>query len=373
MILGISIDPIEARKLDGRSGDANVNLFCSGFHQKLDDLLRGGAADNGIVDEHETLALNVFDERGQFHLNAQFAQLLVGGNERPVDVAALDHALAVRNATDFTEAQRRRYAAVRYRDDDVGFTGVLNRQTRAHSLASTVEQLPEHLAVGSCKVNELKEAHRLFLKRHASLDSHSVLIDDDHLSRFEFVSGNSAHRSKSAGLACYEVAFLPKSARCQRADPKRVPKSNHALGSQNGDAVGSLGPQHNLTHGFFWPLVHVVDEDPRQHLAVARGIKMLAVGLHLRPKFLGIDEVAVVSDGNFADEALAIDGLCVAKNAGSGGAVSGVTDPHVSWEGVQHLFVEDVGHQPHVFVKAHLGTIADGNARRFLAPMLKRK
>ena len=64
----------------------------------MNQLHHSGSADNGIVHNHNALALDNVFERVELEAHAHGAQLLRGLDERAGDVAVLDQAGAVGNA-----------------------------------------------------------------------------------------------------------------------------------------------------------------------------------------------------------------------------------------------------------------------------------
>ena len=103
--------------------------------QKLNDAHGRGAADDGIVDQHDALALYGGGDWVQFDANLHFSALLRGLNERAADVFVFEEAYAVRDAGSARIADRRVNAAVRNADDDVRLNGVFQREEAARALA----------------------------------------------------------------------------------------------------------------------------------------------------------------------------------------------------------------------------------------------
>src|SRR5262249_47781123 len=86
------VDSVVAGPLDGRGGDAHVPLSRARRPHHLHDLPARGAADDGIVDDHDALAIEYFAVWVQFDLDAEVSDALLGLDERPAHVMVPDEA-----------------------------------------------------------------------------------------------------------------------------------------------------------------------------------------------------------------------------------------------------------------------------------------
>ena len=86
---------------------------------------------------------------------------------------------------------------------------------------------------------------------------------------------------------------------------------------------------------------------------------------------LGVDEVAVVAEGELAGRGVPEHGLGVAPAGRAGGRVAGVADAEVAGQGLQRPVVEDRGHEAHVLDDGDVVAGADRHAGRLLAAVLQ--
>ena len=86
----------------------------------------------------------------------------------------------------------------------------------------------------------------------------------------------------------------------------------------------------------------------------------------------GVDQVAVVTEGEARVTRLAVDGLRVAPGARAARRVARVADGEVSFERCHVALVEDVGDEAHVLQDIDVLAVAHRHAGRLLAPMLQR-
>ena len=77
----------------GRRGEVDFPRAAPPRH--LDELLAGGAPDDGVVDEEDVPTVELELYGVQLSPNALLPKLLAGHDERPRDVSVLDEALAV--------------------------------------------------------------------------------------------------------------------------------------------------------------------------------------------------------------------------------------------------------------------------------------
>src|SRR5699024_9085761 len=98
VISRVDVGAVVAGVDKGRGGDAHVDLLGAGVPQELDDSGAGGAADDGIVDEHHALAPHHLGDGVQFDLHLVLPGALAGGDEGAGDVAVFDEPHGVGDA-----------------------------------------------------------------------------------------------------------------------------------------------------------------------------------------------------------------------------------------------------------------------------------
>ncbi len=87
------IDPVIVGMFDRRAGDPHMDFFGAALAHHGDDFCRGGAADDAVVDQHNTLALDA-DARRRIvlELHAKLANALLWLDEGPPDIVIADDA-----------------------------------------------------------------------------------------------------------------------------------------------------------------------------------------------------------------------------------------------------------------------------------------
>ena len=88
--------------------DPEVDFLCTGIPQQLDDAGGGGAAHDGVIHQHDPLALDGAGHHVQLDAHAVFALLLAALDKGAADVFIFDEADAVGNAALLRVAERRK-------------------------------------------------------------------------------------------------------------------------------------------------------------------------------------------------------------------------------------------------------------------------
>jgi hypothetical protein len=368
------VDAVEAGPANGRGGDPHVDLGGSGLAQHPHDGALGVAAHDRVVDDHQALAGDHLAQGVELEADAELADGLAGLDEGAAHVGVLHHPLPVGDPGLLGVADRGRRPGLRGGDHQVRLDGMLTGELAAHLGAGLVHAAPCDAGVGAGEVDVLEDA-ALGAGLDHLLAVQALLVHDHHLA-----GGDLAHEARAAdvqrrGLRGDDPAAL-EPAEHQGADALRVAGRVQRGLVHEREAVGAAQQRHHLAEG--------VGEAPlgvqqRGHqggvggvaageLAGSRGALALVDQLQ---QLLGVDEVAVVGEGDGALVTGAEGGLGVGPHRAAGGGVAGVPDRDVPLEGLEGGLVEDLGDQAHVLVDQDLGAVGGRDARGFLSAMLE--
>ena len=131
--------------------------------------------------------------------------------------------------------------------------------------------------------------------------------------------GNAIDRAKGAVFAGHHVSVFSERAGDERANPRGIAESDQILGGEDRTRISATHSSHDLGDGGLRAVFHLVNKNAGQNFAVAGGVKNFTARFHLFAKFLCVDQVAVMGNGNISHQALAVDGLGVSKNARASG------------------------------------------------------
>jgi hypothetical protein len=123
-----------------------------------DDLAAGGAAHDGIVHQHDALALEQVAHRVELELDAEIANRLRRLDKRAPDVVVADQRLAEGQAALIGVSDGGGHAGIRDGHDEIGIGGALARQQAAQILTRLFYRAAEHHGIGAREIDLLEDA-----------------------------------------------------------------------------------------------------------------------------------------------------------------------------------------------------------------------
>ena len=152
--------------------------------QHLDDLPRGIAAHDRIINYDQLLAADDLRQRVELKPQPLLAQLLAGLDEGSCDVTVLDEAVVLGQPALSGETARGGVAGVGDGDHEVGAGGwMLARQRLTHPPARSLQHGAVHLRVGASEVDVFEEAEGFARSFNHHLSANPVGADRHHLTR----------------------------------------------------------------------------------------------------------------------------------------------------------------------------------------------
>ena len=176
---------------------------------------------------------------------------------------------------------------------------------------------------------------------------------------------------EGAGLGGDDPAAV-QAPQAERAHAERVAHGEEGVGREDDEGVGALDASHHVGDALRPGVAGREGEDAGDDLGVGRGGELVALLLQVGAQRLGVDEVAVVAEGDLAVGAGDAERLGVLQAAGAGRRVAVVADGDVAAEVTEVLFVEDLGDEAHAGVDVKLVAVGCGDARALLASVLER-
>src|SRR5262249_50574181 len=129
---GGEVDAVEARPLDRRRGDPDVNRLRARLTQHPHQRTLRVTAHDRVVHHDQALAFDHLAQRIELEADAELPDGLARLDERAADIGVLDQALTVRDAGLLGVSDRGRGAGLRRRYHQVGLDRVLTGQPAAH-------------------------------------------------------------------------------------------------------------------------------------------------------------------------------------------------------------------------------------------------
>ncbi len=370
-----------------------MHLGRAGVEEHAHDLPRRVAAHDRVVDGDDALARDLRD-RVVLEPDPLAAQLLVGLDERALDVAVLDQPLAEGEAEPSREADGRRRAGIRDRQHEVGLDRRLGREAFAHPHPRAVHLDALERRVGAREVEELPDAERsargglerlhgteparvgdddlarLDLAHHLGADEvESTRLGGDHPG-FRAVGGDQVSLPGAGGSAADAAGVDP--AEHERTEAVRVAEGDQPPLREGDDRVRAVEPPHRARSGLL-ERVGVVRDQRRDQLAVGGRSQRDALGPQLVAELADVDEVPVVAERDRADGPVLHQRLRVRPLRGARRRVARVADRDLAAEAVELLLVEDLRHEPEVAQRRQPAVLRDRDPGRFLAAVLERE
>src|ERR1700676_1343047 len=134
------VDAVIVGMEDRRRSETEVDLAGAGVAHHADDLFRGGAAHQRIVDQDDPLAFDRGAVGRMLHAHAEFARALGRLDEGAADIMVADDAEFERHAGMLAIADRGGHAGIRHRHHDVDLDMALARELRAAGLADLIHR-----------------------------------------------------------------------------------------------------------------------------------------------------------------------------------------------------------------------------------------
>ena len=357
---------------DGRGANPDMNLFSPGFPQYPNNMGHRGAADDAVVHHYQPLPLNYFGQRVQLLADAQVAQPLFRLNKGAAYIAVLNQPIAVGNARLPGVAHGRRRRGVRNTHYQIGDNGMFPGQLRPHFPAGCIDQHPIQHAVRAGKVDMLENAHRPPLGG-AVIDggTEAVAVNDHRLSGLDVPRIFRAQMIQGAAFRGDNPALL-QSAQAQGPDAERIPGRQQGILGQGHYGKGPGQGTHTMEQPLLPGGAGGVNQLVGNHFGIGGGGKAAGpLFLQLPLQLGGVDDVAVVGQGQPPGPALDQQGLGVAKLAGAGGGVAGMADGKLAIQGQKVPFPENLGNEAHIHMDVNIPAIGGGDAGAFLPPVLE--
>ena len=199
----------------------------------------------------------------------------------------------------------------------------------------------------------------------------------DQFAGLHVVDEAGADDVEAAGLAAgHPLALLrfPQQSEHQGTDAMAVAQGEKAVGGADHQAEGPAAagrPAARIAAFQPRPGIHLLLQGESDQFGIGGGGEFTGQVIQGGTQLRGIDQIAVVGQGERAQAGHQQHGLGIADLAAAGGGIAVVADGQLARHALQHLLVKHLAHQAHVLVQAHPGLVEDGDSCRFLAPVLQ--
>ncbi len=315
---GRHVDAVDIRIPHRRRRRSEVHAPGTGFSRQIDDLRRGRAAHDRIVDQEHVLAAELEIDDIELRTHGLRALLLAGHDERTADVAILDEAFAVLAPEKLRDLHGSRAARIRNGDHDIDVVirpdaANLFGEQIAHAQARLVHRDVVDDRIGTREVDIFENAWRVLRHRRALMRIEaSVFVDEHRLAGPDVAHARKAEHVERDALRGQHV-FGPfrriAFAEHERADAVRIAKAEQAVAHDHrhdGEAAAHapIDRAHgveDLRGGCPWGARarELAREHVQEHFGVRARVDVPQVlaRQHLR-QFGGVRQVAVVPEAD---------------------------------------------------------------------------
>ena len=176
--------------------------------------------------------------------------------------------------------------------------------------------------------------------------------------------------SRPDGLAAEDRVALVV-AEAERAHAVGIAEADHGVAAHHRGGEGAADLADGRAHALEQVALGLVGDERRDDLGVGGARELDPLGDELVAQLGGVDEVAVVAQGDDVAVAAAHQRLRVRPVAGARGAVAHVADGVLAAEALEHLLVEHLADEAEVLDDRDLAVVGHGDAGALLAAVLQ--
>src|SRR5436309_2310624 len=238
------VHAVVARRDCWRATDAHVDFLGPDLANHAHDFAAGGAADDGIVHEHDALAFNEAPHGIELELHAEIADRLRRLDERAADVMIANQAHAEGCFGFERVADGSGHAGVGHGNHNVRFDGMFAREQAAEHFAALVDGAAEDDAVRAREVDVFENALLMLLRGREMDGLYAAFGDAHHFAGLDFADVLRIEQIERAGFRSHEpgqgAAGSRKLAENQRAEAARVAHGIQLVGGKNEERIGAF-------------------------------------------------------------------------------------------------------------------------------------
>ena len=366
------IDTEEARILDRRRADAELDFLSAGITKQIDDDAAGGAANDRVIDQDDALPGYVHADRVQLHADSAFTFLLPRLDEGAAHVFIFQKTFYEGDAGSLGIAKGCHVAGVRYAHDHVAVELALFPKLFAHVQAGLVNVLAIHDGVRASKINVFEGADAMLVGIHRAIHggADAIVIDGN-----DFTGENVSHKFgidgiQRRGLGGQDPAGF-RLAEHQRAVAEWIAAAVESVVRASYDSIGAMDFVHQFFELFFFRSAAASSQEFDDDFRIHGGGECGAFQEEAAAESQRIDQVAIVSQCHGAVDAVCLQWLHIGGNGRAGGGVTHMADADVAF--LFRQIAEYFGYKTHAAEGLHHLAVGGGDAGTFLSAMLQSK
>src|SRR5712671_2673601 len=295
----------------------------------LDDLDRGRAPHNRIVDEDDALTVKIGPARIMLQSNAEVANLIGRLDKGPSDVVVADDSELEGQPRFLGISKRRRDASIGNGDDDIRVDMALAREFDADAFARLVDAGPLDDAVGASKIDMLEDAETAVAvaERHHAADP--ARRDDDNFPGLDVAlefGADNVQRTRLRG----QDPRIAQPTEDQRPHPEWVAHTDDLALRDRHQRIGALNLPQRIGQAVDDGVLEARGNQMDDDLGVAGRLEQAAATHQLPAQLIGVCQIAVVADREPAELEIGEKRLHVAQRDLAGCRIANMADRSVA-------------------------------------------
>ncbi len=347
-----------------------MDLPGPGGPEHADDLPGGRSPDDGVIHQHHPASLQDLPDRIQLDLHAEVPDGFLGLDEGPPHVVTPHDPVVKGDARALGVPQGGIDARVGDRHHDVRLDRSLLRQKPPQLLPDPGDLLAEDEAVRPGEVHVLEDAGSGRLAGKGERGVEALPVNADELPRLDVPNERGLQQIEGAGLGRQEVPVLEAAER-EGAEPPGVPDPQELVLVHQDQGVGAPDLAEGLDRRLHQAAGIGAGDQVEDDLGVRGRGEHRSLGFQLSPEGHGVQQVAVVGDGDRAMAGPHQEGLGILELAAAGGGVADVANGQRAGEAAEAGLGEDVRDQPHGLLDVDGRPVGGRDPGRLLPSVLK--
>ena len=366
------IDAEEARILDWRRADTELDLLGACVPQKVNDDAARRAADDGVIDQYDAFPFDIHADRVQLHADSAFTLFLPRLDEGTAHVLILEQPFYEGDAGSSGIAKSSDIAGVRDAHDDVSVETAFFPELPAHIEASLINVLSIHDGVRAGKIDVFKRADAMLMSidRAVHGGTDAIVIDGNDFTRKDVtdefgIDGIQRRRLRSQDPARFGLA------EDERAIAEGIAAAIERLIRAGDDRICAVDLIHQFFEFFFFGRTAASCQQFNDDFRIHRSREGRTFQKEAAAKIQCIHQIAIMRECHGATDAVCLQRLDIRRDGRAGRGIAHMADADVPF--LFRQVAEYFRYKSHAAEGLHFLAVSDGDTGTFLPAVLQGK
>ena len=349
----------------------------SGIAKGLNKLATGRATHDRIIDHHNAFAVEHIGKGIELHADAGFAHRLGGLNEGTTDVTVLDQTIGIGQSCGLGVTDRSGDARIWNTDHQISLHRRFPGKDLTDALAIAVQRFTEKPTVRPGEINHLEHAHaRGGLNPALPLRGGVPGQEGDDLTGLNVINEGGPDDVEPTGFTAEHpltTGLLTERAEHQGPDAVSVAQAVERSRSADHQTEGALTERHRRGDRSLpvEPTIHSLLNGKSNQLGIRGGREFHLSVINAFAQLGSVDQIAVVGQRKGSEARHQNHWLGIADPAAASCGITVVANGEIARHPGEHVLIEHLADQAHVFVKTDFALVKDSDACGLLAAVLQ--